>query len=264
MKHILVPVDLSRNSKEALRYAVHLALREHAMITIVHFYSLLLKAVIHTTKKGHKEKSPEKWMQKRIKKITLKYPELQIDYKIVKGDAAVSMQSLTKSIGADLLIAGCQGDREDSTIYLGSTAGGIMMASRIPVILIPPRFKFSGIQHIAIAAIFSQVKDNLTLEPLIDLIAHFQPDVKLLLFGEAEEDVQNKVSILPLATDIIHFPDDQYSANMTSHLSQNPTDLLVIIKRKRGFLEKTIGPKRTSSTRFHASIPVLVLIGEND
>ena len=56
MKHIIVPVDLSKNSKEALRYAVHVARAANAEITIVHCYSLLLKAVIYTTKKGYTEK----------------------------------------------------------------------------------------------------------------------------------------------------------------------------------------------------------------
>ncbi len=265
MKHILVPVDLSKNSKEALRYAVHLAKMDHASITIVHFYSLLLKAVIYTTKKGFREKSPEKWIQKQIKVISSKHPELPLEYKIIKEDAVVSMNSVAKTIGADLLILGCQGTRENTNIYLGATAGGVMISSKIPVMLIPPRYKYTGIHHIAVAAIFSQVKDQNTLEPLKYLIDWFHPDVNLLLFGKAEdEEGQNEASLLPLITQTIHYDDEEYSTDVSSYLAEHPTDILTVVKRKRGFLEKTIGPKRTSNTRFQAAIPVLVLIGEND
>ncbi len=264
MKHILVPVDLSKNSKEALRYAIHIALKYGAAITIVHFYSLLLKAVIHTTKDGYIEKSPDKWIQKRIKKISAKHPQLQLSHKILKGDAVVSMQSVAKSIDADLLIMGCQGVRENSKIFLGSTAGGILMTSKIPLILIPPRYKYTGIQHIVVAAIFSQVRDNQTLEPMAHFIENYKPEVDLLLLGAGnEEDPQNSISILPLITKTVHFEDEQHTLNVTSYLVQNPTDMLAMIRRKKGFLERTIGAKRTSGIRFSTAIPVLVLVGEN-
>ena len=175
------------------------------------------------------------------------------------------MQSLAKSLDADLMVAGCQGTREDASMYLGTTAGGMMMASRIPVLLIPPRCKYSGIQHIAIAAIFIQVRDNLTIAPLQTLIEHYQPDVRLLLFGHVPEDEDTgQASLLSLTNEVDHIENDQYSEALSAYLNVNPADILVIVKRKKGFLEKTIGPKRTSANRFHASIPVLVLIGEND
>ena len=51
MNHIIVPVDLSRNSKEALRYAAHIARAANVGMTIVFAYSLLEKAIRYTTKK---------------------------------------------------------------------------------------------------------------------------------------------------------------------------------------------------------------------
>jgi nucleotide-binding universal stress UspA family protein len=70
MNTIIVPVDMSRNSKEALRYAAHLAAYADATIMIVHCYSLLQKVVSHTKGKAEKQIDPEKWITKRIHKLS--------------------------------------------------------------------------------------------------------------------------------------------------------------------------------------------------
>ena len=149
MKHIIVPVDLSKNSKEALRYAVHVARAANAEITVVHCYSLLLKAVIYTTKKGYTEKDAEKWIQKRLTKIRLKNPEQKIDSKIIQGDVVDSLRRLVEVTHADLVIMGCQGAGENLETFLGSTSGAIVKTTNIPVLVVPPRFKFNGLRSLS-------------------------------------------------------------------------------------------------------------------
>jgi nucleotide-binding universal stress UspA family protein len=264
MKQIIIPVDLSKNSKEALRYAVHLGVMAKASVTIVHCFSLLHKAVIHTTRKGYIEKDPDKWIQKRILKINKKQPELNVDYKIIKGDVIDSLRRLVDTTGADLVVMGCQGTNENMDTFLGSTAGAMVKTTNIPVLLIPPGFRFKGIQRVVFAAKNPFVKNMMTLDPIISIKELFTPHVQLLHLGEGTEPTPvGSISILQLIHDITRYGNDNFNESIHEYLTQYHADLLCVIRRKRGFLEKTLGPTRTPIEKFNSPIPVLVLIGED-
>ncbi len=262
MKHILVPVDLSRNSKEALTYAVELAHKSHAAMTVIHLYSLLLRAIMHSTNPEGVDKDPGKWIQQRIREIKLRFPNLDIAYRVVKGDAGDDLAGIASSIDADLIITGCQGAREDNKTFLGSVASSLILTSKIPVMLIPPRSKFHGVHHILVAAVSSQVKEKEMLEPLKFFVDIFHPKVSLLQFGEYHE-VKRLASLKPLVTHTEYSENQDYMETVNAFMANHPTDLLTVVRRKKGFLEKTIGPKRTSAMRFNTPIPLLVLIEES-
>lgn len=263
MKHIIVPVDLSKNSKEALRYAVHVARRANASLTIVHCYSLLLKAIIHTTKKGQTQKDPEKWIQKRINKIKAKRPELQVDSTIIKGDVIDSLRRLVDTTGADLVIMGCQGANENADTYLGSTSGAMIKTTNIPLIVIPPRYRFDGLERMVFAAKNPFVRDQTTLQPIIDIRNVFKPHVQLLHLGaDSEPAADQTISILQVINDVTRYGNDNFNESINEYLTQYNSDMLCVIRRKRGFLEKTLGPTRTPADKFYTDLPVLVLVGD--
>lgn len=263
MKTIIVPVDLSRNSKEALRYAVHVARAANAELLIVHCYSLLMKAIIHTTKKGYREKDPQKWITKRITKITAKHPEVRVDYKIIKGDVVDSLRRLVDVTGADLVIMGAQGANENADTFLGETSGAMIKTTNIPVLVVTPRYKFNGIDRVVFAAKNPFVQEQATLQPIIDIRNLFNPQVQLLHLGAEEAPPSDQyISILQVIDNVTRYGNDNFNESIHEYLTQYHADLLCVIRRKRGFLEKTLGPTRTPADKFYSPIPVLVLVGE--
>lgn len=264
MKHIIVPVDVSKNAKEALRYAVHVALKAGAEITIVHCYSLLLKAVIYSTKKGYTEKDPEVWIKKRIKKLSLKHPELKVGYQITKGDVIDVLRRLVDKTKADLVIMGCQGAGENLETFLGATSGAMVKTTEIPVLVVPPRFRYEGIDRVVFAVKNPFIQDFATLEPITDIKKVFNPHIQMLHLGPDLEPLPDQtVSILKVIDDVTRYGNDNFNESIIEYLSQYHADLLCVIRRKRGFLEKTLGPTRTPANKFHTTIPVLILVGED-
>ncbi len=263
MNHIIVPVDLSKNSKDALRYAGYLADHAGVDLLIVHCISLLHKAVSHIAGKGEIEKDPQKWILKRIKKLKGKHPNLNIDFKIMKGDVLDNIRRLVEITKADLVVMGTQGLHENPETFLGSTSGGLVKTTDIPVVLIPPGYKFDGITKIVFAAKNTFVRYKRNLEPIMRIKEIFNPHIELLHLGEMQEPVpEQSFSILQVINDITRYGNDNFNESINEYLTQHHADLLCVIRRKRGFLEKLLGPSVTLASTFNVNIPVLVLIGE--
>jgi len=264
MNHIIVPVDLSNNSKDALRYAGHLAERAGANIMIIHSQSLLQKAIAFTTGKGETEKDPQKWILKRIRKLKEKHPEIIVDFKITKDDIINSLEKSIESANADLVVMGTQGQNENPDTFLGSTSGALAKTTEIPVLLIPPGFKFKGIDRIVFAAKNTFVKYIGALDPIIHINQIFKPHVQLLHLGEQPDPIpESSFSILKVINDITRYGNDNFNESIREYLTQHHADLLCVIRRKRGFVEKMMEPSKTLASKFYTDIPVLVLIGED-
>jgi nucleotide-binding universal stress UspA family protein len=263
MNHIVVPVDLSKNSKDALRYAAHIASHSGADLLVVHCYTLLHKAVSYTIGQKETEKDPEKWIQKRITKLKARHPDLVIDYRIIKDNIIDSVKRIVEVNNADLVIMGCQGRGENEGTFLGSTAGALVKTTDIPVLFVPSGFKFKGIDKVVFAAKNTFVRLMGPLEPIIKINQIFKPHVQLLHLGEQPDPIpEQSFSILQVINDITRYGNDNFNESINEYLTQHHADLLCVIRRKRGFVEKLLGPSSTPSSKFNVDIPILVLIGE--
>lgn len=264
MNHIIVPVDLSKNSKDALRYAAHLAEHAGTDIMIVYSISLLQKVVNYTAGKKEEAIDPQKWILKRIKKIKRRHPGVPVDFRIIKGDTLDGLKKLIESTKADMVVMGTQGEGENPETFLGSTSGALVKTTDIPVILIPPGFKFNGIDKVVFAAKNTFVRYMGALEPIISINQIFKPHVQLLHLGEQPDPIpEQSFSILQVINDITRYGNDNFNESINEYLTQHHADLLCVIRRKRGLIEKLLGPSKTPAAKFSTDIPVLVLIGDD-
>jgi nucleotide-binding universal stress UspA family protein len=244
MQHIIVPVDLSPNSKAALRYAAHIAAAAKVGITVVFAYSLLEKAIRYTTKKGQVDKDPEKWIQKRIDKIHASRPDVDVEYKIIKGDILDSLKRMLDITGADLIILGCQGKDENEESFLGSVSVAVVKTSHQPILLIPPKYKFRNLQNMVCVTNNTSPNSFETRDPVNQLKAIFHPGVHIL------------------PTDKVHFENVKANEDFQDMLNQQDADLLITHRREKGFMETILGTSRMSIEKFKINIPLLVLVGE--
>lgn len=264
MKHIVVPVDLSPNAKDAVKYAGHIAHASGAGLTLVYAHSLLQKAVNYTIGKGKKTKNPEKWLDKRIARMKADFPGIQVKKRIVMGDIVDFLKPILEETSADFVVMGCQGQYEEKETYLGTTAGAVVKTTDIPVLLIPSGYRFTGLDRVVFAAKNTGFRNQETIQPLIELKQIFTPHIQLLHLGENQDsELEYPYSILQLVHDVTRYGNDSFNESINEYLSQHPADLICAFRRKRGFLERKLGPTKTFSHKFYLNVPFLVLVGED-
>ena len=137
LKRILVPLDLSGNSRRALRYAAPLAKKFGGEICLLHVLPLRLTspdfAFVEVDEAPVKRDADAKL--KEIQR-TLSPPSLCQRTEIAVGDAAEQILAVADRIAADLIVMTTHGHSGVKRFFMGSTAEQVLRHAECPVFLV--------------------------------------------------------------------------------------------------------------------------------
>jgi nucleotide-binding universal stress UspA family protein len=142
LRHILVPVDFSDPSREALLWAAELAGRYQARLTLLNVYPV----PGYVLPDGFVAASPEVLSQ--VEHKTLETLEewaaplrqdgtQQVDVATAVGPAASEVVRWADSHGADLIVMGAHGRSGIALFFLGSTTDKVVRQAHCPVFVVP-------------------------------------------------------------------------------------------------------------------------------
>jgi len=129
IQHLLVPLDFSGKSRQALRYAVPLAQKFSAKIHLVHVLPPGTKA-----ERANQKQREEKALQKLDAMATeLLPPRLLAGNLVMIGDPADQILAATKKFDTDLIVITTKGSSGLRRVFIGSVAEKIMRHANCPV-----------------------------------------------------------------------------------------------------------------------------------
>lgn len=138
-RRILVPIDGSPNSYRAVEYAVDLARKYGAEVTLIHVVEQHL--IIEGS--GAPAPLPEKYYREReeyARKLTMERKErlegqgIKVETVIARGNPV--MEILRAAKGFDLIVIGSRGLGRFKKLLLGSVSGGVLQHSPAPVLVV--------------------------------------------------------------------------------------------------------------------------------
>ena len=132
IQHLLVPLDFSGKSRQALRYAVPLAEKFSAKIHLVH--------VLPPVRKKDDEDLPALRAKatRRLESMAslLLPPNYQTENLVLSGNPARQILNAADTVGADLILITTHGATGLRRLLLGSTAEHVMRHAKCPVLSI--------------------------------------------------------------------------------------------------------------------------------
>jgi nucleotide-binding universal stress UspA family protein len=145
IKNILVPTDFSSCSRQGLHYAVSLADKFQAAITILHV--LDQKLIDQSCHFGLDEEGKIKEIIWKKTKQSFEeflrdenFGNIQVQKMIVPGIPFQEIVRKAQQIKADLIvIGGCGGTVDLDRLFFGSTAEKVVRMLPCPVLCVPPR-----------------------------------------------------------------------------------------------------------------------------
>jgi nucleotide-binding universal stress UspA family protein len=137
---VLVPVDFTETSDRALEYAIELARRFEARVTVMHAYQIPVygfpDAAYITSAELAAQISAA--AQKRLDEIVESHKTAGVEMIAVLRDGVAweEINAIASETHADLIVIGTHGRRGLSRALLGSVAENVIRTSTLPVLVI--------------------------------------------------------------------------------------------------------------------------------
>jgi nucleotide-binding universal stress UspA family protein len=271
MKNILIPIDFSEASFNVVSYGAFLANAFGSSLTLVHAYTDT--AAFSDTLNGKAYDSPaefeaanEKFLKKKIEAIARKFT-VKINSIVMKGNPVKVIREVAQKEVPDLIIMGMKGMGESNSI-LGSTTVAMIDETSIPILIIPKSALYQTLDSITLASDFRNEK-LLSHFPILEkLIAKFNPFIQILNVQKEGSMWKPEAIASKMRKDLSWdkynhsfniMEKDDVEEGIFGFLRKHPTDLLVMVARKRNFINTMYEPSHTKKMTGQIKIPLLVL-----
>ncbi len=278
MKNILLPTDFSKNSLNAMVYAITLfkdipckfyllnvfkipyVTNEVLMENDAGQLALIEQEQFDTSKKG---------MKNILKKLKLKSSanhnfELLSDYNFFIN----SVKNYIKEKNIDLIVMGTKGATGAKEIFMGSNTGDVIMKTECNILAVPENATFQNPKEITFPTDFRIPYKRKDVEPLVEIAEMYQSDIRVLLFSDKgsldEEQKFNKKSLKKYMGKInqtyhtLSNTDFEVGLNCFTQ-SRGNIDMIAIIAKHYNFFQRLFFKPKVEELSFHTKIPLLVL-----
>lgn len=282
MKTILVPIDYSPNSKNALVYALEIARMTGAELILFHaFYPILTPPtslnstdVVLALEEG-KAKSLEDFA------LALRFELANVSgefeaFENVKMQAVARMGGsyemileAIKEYDADLVVMGMQGGGPLSQALLGSTTISVMQECKVPLLAVPESIPFRRFRNVLFAVNLRKMPPTADLRPLHGFVKAFGAELQVLhLYRNnlqhasfdpkaAQEQLASKLAGLELR---FHFGiREEVAEGIQQYIKEHNSDLLVMIPQRHNILARMLNKSITGKITAHPQVPLLAL-----
>jgi nucleotide-binding universal stress UspA family protein len=287
IRRILVPIDFSTQSISACDFALGLALKLKAEIKLLYSYfnPILISepyvedgAYIHQMDEVVKNVEAEAktkmlqliaQMRQNVEKQMT--GRIKISFFLDRGTPEDVILNFSESYKPGVIVMGTKGTGKGSFEYLGSVTKKIIEKSIVPVLVIPQKSVFMGIQYIGKVLYATDFDDSdfKTLRTLMTLMRPFDVRIYCVHIATDKENVFDHSKMDNLKN---HFKTEYGDYNLVCDLMQHEDvvqgledyieekdiDLIALTTHKRGVIERLFNPSLSKQMLFHTNIPLLV------
>ena len=276
MRNILLPTDFSKNSINAINYAVELYKDE-----VCNFYILNVQKASSFISDDMMSISPSATIYNTIvdaakKSITNIITQIETRYKnknhtlysIVDYDNFVdSINQASEKHDVDLIIMGTKGASGLEKVIFGTNAVHVIQRCKVAVLVIPDGCTFTGLDNIAFTASNLLAANIKTLEPLKDFISLFKSNLSVLHMPDEKHVEQNQNSIFDFFNiyfknvkhELIEVKKGEAYDIIHQFIEDNNMKMLAFMDEKHSLLERFFTKHPVETFAFKIDLPFLVM-----
>ena len=262
MIKILVPLDFSATSSNALRYAIQLFGETSLEITLLHAFSsnpttMSMKNIDRVILKDTKQT-----MGKLLEKFQKEFPDVSFKTKILVDHAVSCITSLGNSGEYDYISMGSKGASGLKEVFLGSVAGGVISKTSAPVLVVPDTHLFVHLDEVILALSDTPLLNSKVIDPLRTLVRLQKSKVKVLHISEQKnESIAQSLELIKDLNPSIEFAFGTGNTNQDLHdyISVHDSRLLCMVRGHKGFFNRLFKESVTLKQTFESPVPLLIL-----
>lgn len=194
MKNILVAIDFSRCSIHALEYAIVLANRIKAEITMVWVDNTQSDESVYISSVENSRKEITSSFEEIISKYDERLEHGSLNYKIRKGKVHIEVANQAKYSDSMLVVAGTHGVTGFEEFWIGSNAYRIVTYAPCPVITVRTGYEFKPDINKIVLPIDSTLETRQKVPFSAKIAAYFGAEIHILsLYSTTIKAVRYKV-----------------------------------------------------------------------
>ena len=271
---ILIPVDFSAASRQAMRYAFYIAGNTDAQIILLHVFDIpAMTADAYVFIPPHEEIEKVKdnhiihFQQFVTRDSEVKYKNIKINYDCNYGNPSEHIIEFSKNEHVDLIIMGIQGKCVQPSYFMGSTFIQLMNHSTIPVIGLHGSTNFSALKHILFTYDLKEFHNKSVFQSIIQLSSYFKAHIHVL-------NVSSEISESPILLEQLmesELEPNILKENISFHIVQNidiiegikeflktqSVELICFVPREHNILSKILKESTSRKAAFQFDLPLM-------
>ena len=277
MKRILVPTDFSPTAERALRFALDIASKSKGTVILYHVYTPVENTSIDMEKTRKQENTQietnlVKRLQRFKKKVMANGMDVPVSTVVGRSPIINNILGFAEDNHIDLIVMGTQGASGLKKIIVGSVAARIIEKSDIPVLLVPEKFKWKEPEQIVFATNY-QKTDKQALSLVLALAKYYNATVTVTHLinayniPEAEKEqtdfdtyaytVQREFNNSKLKFQLVKAT--SVTETMENLYKEVPYDMVVMVRRKKTFMERYSMESFTKNMAYITNHPLLIV-----
>ena len=276
MNNFIVPIDFSETSKNAARYAAHIA----NGIPDAH---LILYNVFDALEYGS-DSSPlatdaeEDASRKAIVELALGSVQIELSaitnakITVVAEENNHFLDTLQKFVwnnNIQLIFMGITGSSVLGQVFMGSNTLNLVRRGVAPVIIVPPHAQSKSAKNVLLLTDFKDIENTIPINTVKSVLDLFKPRLHIVNVDH-EHYVQvtdeYKVERTKLETSLAAYNPDFYFIRLFDFLDainqfvvDNDIDLILTFPRRHSFLSNVFKTTNTTKLAYHSHVPIAAI-----
>ncbi|GEM_PF-144884 len=273
-KRILVPVDFSDASRNALVYALHWAQTHGLRVEVVHTFSSHMAdpSQPYFIPVQEEEQAAVNQRLKAFVQETLAhtpFASVEVKWRAIAGYPVEMITELSKDEDVALIIMATTGEHDLLEQVFGSVSTVVSQRAWAPVLLVPKGIRFQPYKHILYATNL-EATDKQMVQQVIELARFFRANVHFVHVVEDTtqavaveeavfEQVFSQAHVPEVAFNLVGIRADKPWEAISEYAQSHHIDLLITVTRHRSFWERLMHKSVTKRLALGTQIPMLVL-----
>ena len=274
MKTLLIPVDFSGTSDNALRYAADFSLNNavEKIILLKTYYVSIYEQILPSvdfvqlsSAEIELEKQSQEVRLNSYKEQLLINCKSEVQVRFSEEPMLRAIYSAVNTHTPDLLIVGSVGIQEET--YIGEHLIQIAKSVAVPVLVIPSRIKYRKIDLALIACDFRTLQGIGLLKHLRGISTWLKANIMVLnvdpdkrnLSKQQEYESELKNLLDGYRYEVFYVHDRDIVRGILRFADVHPVDLIVALPKRHSFFYKLTNSSITEAIALNAHTPVLIL-----
>lgn len=272
MKKLLVPIDFSICSTNALSNAAQLAERMHMEVLIFHsvIVPIGLAEGVPAGNIGYDFEELEKSARDRLNNLIKGMPSLsEVSHRTIiqYGSLHESINELSKDEDIALVVMGTHGASGIAKNLIGSNAYHVIKNVRIPVIALPEDANIGRMKHIALAGDYRNVPEHDSIHLVADIVKAFMAQLHVIHIDKGDVLVKEQIDIarsmdkyLKHIKHSFHFrKSEDVEEGLLEFAKEANIELVAMISKHHSFLERLRQGSHTKKMILDIPMPIMVI-----